>query len=204
MIYNYFDSSCRIIVDEFNYLVQGLDVRQKEQYAIDKLCEADLVFRLGNPFRQLARYTVQGSKGQDIIVDYKDFRVEVKYWRYWFGGTGKQKLVWKDAFQKDFDWLCNQIDDGQKGKRAFIGCWSPLIGWNELLQLGSSTGTNPAPNMERLSLLPFVECTGKGVADLRTRYSENQGSFTLSERGTKVNWSLYGLPSDFINMVMYY
>ncbi|GIM46845.1 hypothetical protein DNHGIG_23940 [Collibacillus ludicampi] len=206
---DYFDSNCRIIIDEFNLLVSNMDIREKTNYAINNLCEADIVYRLGGPFRQMVRYSSNSlkAKGQDIMIDYKDFRIEVKYWRYWYGGTGKQKKVWSEAFQDDFDWLCNEFASGNKGKRAFIAAWSPLLGWNELLHLGQRSGQNPPPNRDRLKLLPFLDCpNGEGVSSIRTIYSPKDGEFSVRTRNSdlRVNWRLYGESEDFINIVIYY
>ena len=60
-----------------------------KEYANDRFCEADLAFRLGNPFRNMARYTLQGTRGKDIIIDHKDYEIEVKYWRNWIGGNNR-------------------------------------------------------------------------------------------------------------------
>src|SRR6266478_396704 len=99
MINRYFDSSIHILIDEMNMLLSKQNQDEQIDYARNKFSEADFAIRLGSPFRHLARYPMQGTQGQDIIVDYKDFEVEIKYWRNWLGGTGIQKTSWDESYE---------------------------------------------------------------------------------------------------------
>lgn len=206
-IVNYFDSTCRIIIDEFNFIFRGMSKEEKELYANEKFCEADLAFRLGNPFRHMARYTLQGTKGKDIIVDYKDFEVEVKYWRNWAGGNkrnSRTKAKWSENFESALMWLCNEIDRGKKGKRAFIAGWCTVFGWNKLLQLGASAGQNPDINMERIHMLPFLTCRDSKLQSVKTLYSLKESTFRIVGRESNINWHLFGEEDDSFNIVVYW
>lgn len=54
----------------------------------------------------------------------KKFKIEVKYLKNWKGTSGKYSAskTWKE-YQDDFDWLLTEIDNGNKGKVAFIFGW---------------------------------------------------------------------------------
>lgn len=206
-IVNYFDSTCRIIIDEFNFIFKGMETTEMEEYANQKFCEADLAFRLGNPFRNMARYTLQGTKGKDIIVDYKEFEVEVKYWRNWVGGnkrTSRTKAKWSENFESAMNWLCNEIDNGKKGRRAFIAGWCTVFGWNQLLQLGATTGKNPEINKDRLYQMPFLTSMDGKLQSVKTLYNLKHATFRLPGRETIINWQLFGEVDDKFNMVIYW
>jgi len=206
-IVKYFDSTCRIIIDEFNFNFRGLNEEEMIRYANEKFCEADLAFRLGNPFRNMARYTLQGSRGKDIIIDHKDFEVEVKYWRNWIGGSNRDsraKATWSNNFESAFLWLCDEIDSGNKGKRAFIAGWCTVFGWNKLLQLGASVGSNPPINKDRLHLLPFLNCKDGKLQSVKTLYDLRSSTYRVPERESIINWELFGEQDDCFNMVIYW
>ncbi|HKY70221.1 MAG TPA: hypothetical protein VJ205_04935 [Gammaproteobacteria bacterium] len=202
MISRYFDSSIHILIDEMNMILINQSRDKQIDYARYKFSEADFAIRLGSPFRQLARYPMQGTQGQDIIVDYKDFEVEIKYWRNWLGGTGIQKLVWEEAYEKAFHWLIEEIKIGKKNNRAMICGWFTFFEWRELLQLGSTTGGNPAVNSERIKILPFLNCEDGRIGTIRTNYSIKHGEAKYGD--CKVNWELHGANSDMLNVVLLY
>ncbi|AEY66621.1 hypothetical protein [Clostridium sp. BNL1100] len=203
-IKNYFDSTCRIIIDEFNFILKGLSLEEKQDYANNKFCEADLAYRLGSPFRQMARYPMHGTKSKDIIVDYNEFEVEVKYWRNWEVGSGKQKINWEPSFPNAIFWLCDEIDKGYKGKRAFIAGWSTVFGWNDLLRLGSTSGKNPKVNMDRLHMIPFLNCTDGYFQTVKTQYNLRESIYRIMGRNSIINWSLYGNENDDFNMCIFW
>ncbi len=181
-----------------NMLLQGKDSDEQINYARVKFSEADFAIRLGAPFRHLARYPMQGTQGQDIIVDYKDFEVEVKYWRNWLGGTGIQKIVWHEAYEKAFHWLIDEIKNGKKNNRAIICGWFTVFEWKDLLQLGSTTGGNPPVNIERLKILPFLDCADGKIGSLTTKYSTKHGETQYGDY--KVNWEVHGNKKDILNI----
>jgi len=203
MINFYFESSIYILIDEMNMLMSGLNDKKQRDYANKKFTEADFAIRLGSPFRHLARYPMQGAKGQDIIVDYKDFEIEVKYWRNWFGGTGTQKATWNNSFEKAYDWLVDEIKNGKKNYRAIICGWFTFFEWRELLQLGDSAGQNPNVNDKRLEILPFLKCEDRRIRTVRTNYSVKSDMVKIREN-IQINWELFGVENDIFNIVMLY
>lgn len=162
MIDKYLISNCLFIIDEFNDRYQTVCERDKLKDIADlEFCEADLVVRLGYPFRQMANFNMQGN-AQDIVVKSKDFIIEVKYLRNFFSKTKSgefrsNKLKWDEAFQKDFNWLCNEIKLGKKGTRAFIlGWFNAFERFSDIMQIGQGKGKNPTINQERINLFPFL------------------------------------------------
>lgn len=205
MIERYFDAICRLVIDEFNFLTSGLSKGAKEEFAEDRVNEADVVVRLGRPFGPFARYMKQRPE-TDIIIDHKDFLIEVKYWRPKFGGTGNQKKSFEDTFQDDFDWLCGEIASGKKHHRAFIAAWSPVFEWSDMLRLGTTTGSNPPVAPEKLMMLPFLKTTDGRFSSMYTDYATPEGNFRVSvgERPVELNWRLFGTGSDFLNLAMFW
>jgi hypothetical protein len=204
MINIYFDSSIHILIDEMKMLMSGLDEDSRKGYANTKFAEADFAIRLGSPFRHLARYPMQGAKGQDIIIDYKDFEVEIKYWRNWFGGTGTQKATWENSYGRAFNWLRDEIKNGKKNNRAMICGWFTFFEWRELLQLGCNSGRNPLVNAERLKTLPFLSCKDGKIRTIQTKYFPNCGEIEIKESDYLINWELHGNESDVLNILMLY
>lgn len=206
-IVNYFDSTCRIIIDEFNFIFKGMTDEEMAEYANDRFCEADLAFRLGNPFRNLARYTLQGTRGKDIIIDHKDFEVEVKYWRNWVGGSNRNsrtKANWSENFESALNWLSSEINKGRKGKRAFIAGWCTVFGWNKLLQLGATVGSNPIVNRDRMHVLPFLSSRDGKLQTVKTLYTLKKSTFRVPGQESIINWELFGEEEDKFNMVIFW
>lgn len=158
------------IIDEFNEKFENKSVEELRYFADLNFCEADLVVRLGYPFRQMASFNMQGTS-RDIVIPKKGFVIEVMYLRNFTSNpqinSRAAKLVWKEAFQKDYEWLTNEIISGQKGKRAFvIGWFNAVERFSQLMQLGEGSGKYPKINQEKLRLFPFL--THKSDSD-RTR-----------------------------------
>ena len=186
-----------------NMLLSNKNRDEQIEYARNKFSEADFAIRLGSPFRHLARYPMQGTQGQDIIVDYNDFEVEVKYWRNWLGGSGIQKIVWEESYERAFNWLIDEIKIDKKNKRGIISGWFTCFEWHDLLQLGMKTGGNPPVNPDRLRILPFLDCEDGRIGTVRTSYSiKKHGEFVYQD--CKVNWELHGDEKDMFNVVMLY
>ena len=205
-IINYFDSTCRIIIDEFNFIFKNMIDDEKMEYANEKFCEADFAFRLGSPFRNLARYTIQGTRGKDIIIDHKDFQIEVKYWRNYAAGNSRVKARWAESFENDILWLNDEISEskGNKGRRALIAGWSTIFPWNKLLQFGSGDGSKPLVNRERLAMFPFLSCKDDFAKSIYTTYTQNKSSFSLYKRPEVINWYLIGEATDSFNIVIFW
>jgi hypothetical protein len=205
MINRYFDSSIHILIDEMNLLLGKGSKEEKMLYANNNFSEADFAIRIGSPFRHLARFPMQGTKGQDIIVDYLDFEVEIKYWRNWYGGTGIQKIKWENSYEKAFSWLSHEIEENKKkNKRAMVCGWFTCFEWPELLQLGLRGGPNPNVNLDRLNMLPFLKCKDRRIRTIETDYSNKHGVISLDKCEEEINWELYGEKSDVLNILMLY
>jgi hypothetical protein len=185
-----------------NMLLSNKSLDDKIDYARYKFSEADLAIRLGSPFRHLARYPMQGTKGQDIIIDHKDFEVEIKYWRNWVGGTGIQKRGWKVSYENAFNWLIKEIKIGKKNNRAVICGWFTFFEWRDLLNLGIRSRANPPVNSERLRILPFLNCEDGRIGAIRTNYLTKYGEVKYGD--SEVNWELHGDKSDMLNVVLFY
>lgn len=162
LIDKYLLSTCLFIIDEFNERYKYLNTKDElKEIADTEFSEADLVVRLGYPFRQMANFNMQGTD-RDIVVKSKDFVIEVKYLRNWENKTSKNrnrsnKILWEDAFEKDYSWLCKEIMSGKKGHRAFVLGWFNAVSrFSELMQLGQGGGHSPEINETRLKLFPFL------------------------------------------------
>jgi hypothetical protein len=196
VINRYFVSSILILIDEMNMELESLSSSERVNFSRKKFSEADFAIRLGSPFRQFARYPMQGFQGQDIIVDYNDLEVEVKYWRNWEGGTGKQKAAWNDAYKSAFDWLVDEINRGR------ISGWFTFFDWKDLLQLGRTTGPNPKINLEKIKKLPFLRFDGERVNSVRTNYSLKVGQKLYND--ILINYEVFGSEHDLFNVVILY
>lgn len=204
MIVQYFESTCRILIAEFNSLTHALSPNEKEIFAVNKMSEFDIVSRLGKPFGHLVRY----EKSPDLLVDELNLRVEVKYWRYWLseGRKHKHPLPWKYT-QKDLDWLMAEICRGHKGHSCFIVGWSPVLEWRSLVPL-SEKGHRSAPiNRERFAYLPFLSASSPDRIDsVHTDYGTPEGAFAVQHQSTSVeiDWRLFGKGDDFLNLAIYW
>lgn len=194
MIDKYLISNCLFIIDEFNDRYQNIHLRDDLKDIADlEFCEADLVVRLGYPFRQMANLNMQGSS-QDIVVKSKDFIIEVKYLRNFYsrtksGNFRSNKLKWSEGFQKDFDWLCKEIENGKKGSRAFIlGWFNAFERFSDIMQIGQGKGQNPIINQERINLFPFLNFDPKTnkVNDITYMYSSTYKNTWVCERVCKL------------------
>lgn len=214
MIDKYLISNCLFIIDEFNDRYQNIHLKGDLKDIADlEFCEADLVVRLGYPFRQMANFNMQGS-AKDIVVKSKDFIIEVKYLRNFYNKTNSgnfrsNKLKWSEGFQKDFDWLCKEIETGKKGSRAFIlGWFNAFERFSDIMQIGQGKGQNPIINQERINLFPFLNFdpqTNK-VNDITYMYSlaykelniripgyaeEHVSCMFVGQRDDKFHYALY-------------
>ena len=82
-------------------------------------------------------------------------RISLKNWKG-TSGTSSASKKWTE-FQKDFDWLIDEIENGYKNKRTFVIGWFNCINSiTQCLQLGSGAGSKPLVNEERLAYFPFL------------------------------------------------
>ena len=161
----YLLSTCLFTIDELNEQFGRLSKEELKKVADHKFNEMDITVRLGYPFKQMVHYTVddggrRGSKvNHDSFVESKDFKIEIKYLKNWkstSGGTSNSKN-WIE-FQKDFDWLFEEITQGKKNKRAFVIGWFNCVeSLAQYIQLGAGRGSRPLVNEERLAYFPFLK-----------------------------------------------
>lgn len=163
MIDKYLISNCLLAIDEFNIKFKNATTFEIKEYADLIYTESDLVVRVGAPFRGLAHYRTLGN-GVDIHIEEKDFQIQVKYLRNFYSRNGDNytgranKMVWEEAFNKDFTWLFTELEKGHKGKSAYLLGWFNTGNFNEIMQLGEGKGRFPKINESRLELLPFLTC----------------------------------------------
>jgi hypothetical protein len=197
-----FASICNIIIKQYNFKFETMTEEQKKDY-LNNRHENDFVFKLGSPFGELSRYPTEGAKGKDIILDELGFKVSVKYWRSWVKQS-TNKTKWENSLPREIDWLFSEIEKGNKGKSILICGWGTCLKWNEILQLGSSTGINPEINSKRLELLPFLYNTDNHIGSIRTRDNLKEGTINNNEKEGIINWRLFGELSDEFNIVAYW
>lgn len=161
----YLLSTCLFIIDELNEQYSRLSRDELKKIADEKFNEMDITVRLGYPFKQMVHYTVgDKEKGEnkinhDLYIESKDFKIEVKYLKHWgsTSGTKSNSKTWAE-FQKDFDWLIEEIKNGKKFRRAFVIGWFNCVdSVSQYLQLGSGSGNKPLINEERVAYFPFLK-----------------------------------------------
>lgn len=164
-ISQYLISTCLFIIDELNEQYAGLSKEELKHIADIKFNEMDITVRLGYPFRQMVHYTVgDGNKksskiNHDLYIESKDFKIEIKYLKNWKtnAGTSTNKKNWIE-YQKDFDWLMEEIEIGYKHKRAFVIGWFNCVdSIAQLIQLGEGKGSKPLINEEKVAYFPFLK-----------------------------------------------
>jgi len=164
-ISQYLISTCLFTIDELNEQYGKLSKEELKDIADNKFNEMDITVRLGYPFKQMVHYTVgdgnkKGSKvNHDLFVESKDFKIEIKYLKNWKTnvGTSTNSKSWSE-YQKDFDWLIEEIESGYKHKRAFVIGWFNCVDTiSQLIQLGVGKGSKPLLNEEKVAYFPFLK-----------------------------------------------
>ena len=115
MISKYLLSTCLFVIDDFNEQYREIAVQSQELIDIAYgYSEADLVVRIGYPFRQMAKFVLQTSRnkdeGNDIVVESKDFRMEVKYLKTQkseYDKDSNKSHGW-EQIHNDFNWLMSE------------------------------------------------------------------------------------------------
>lgn len=213
MIDKYLISNCLFIIDEFNSRYHDIKIKDELKSIADiQFNEADLVVRLGYPFRQMANFNMQGN-AHDIVVKMndKDFVIEVKYLRnFKTKNTYSNKMKWEEAFQKDYDWLCSEIKNGRKGNRAFVLGWFNAVDrFSQIMQLGQGDGYLPEINEARLSVLPFLnyDPSDKKTRSITYMYAEAYKEHHIRIPGyskESVTCMFLGKETDKFHFAMYY
>jgi len=207
MIDKYLVSNCLFIIDEFNDRYIKETNEELKQIADNEFSEADLVVRLGYPFRQMATFNMQG-KSSDIVVKSKDFIVEVKLLRNWKSrGGNANKIPW-DYLQKDFNWLFDEIKKGKQGHRAFvIGWFNAVDRFSQIVQLGKGIGGFPDIDHEKKDYFPFLNNDGNKTKDIFYMYPEAFERLPVripGYAGASANCMFFGRLEDKFHMAMYW
>jgi hypothetical protein len=112
--------------------------------------------------------------------------------------------------QKDFDWLVNEIDAGNKHRRAFVISWFNCIDYfSQVMQLGMTKGSKPLLNEERAMYFPFLRKTKVPTlaSDLEYNYSRAYEDIPLTLIGDKTgeyNCMFLGNEKDCFHFAIYY
>ena len=177
----------------------------------------DITVRIGYPFKQTVHYTVGDNKkngikvNHDLFIESKDFKIEIKYLKNWNSGSGTKSVskTWNE-YQKDFDWLINEIENGNKHKRAFIIGWFNCVdSISQYLQLGSGTGSKPLINEERVAYFPFLKKLKSPTytCDLAYNYDRAYKELALDLIGSKTpdcNCLFLGNENDVFHFAIFY
>lgn len=164
-INQYLVATCLHTIDELNEQYGNLSKEELKVIADQKFNEMDVTVLLASPFKQRVHYTVgdankKGSKvNHDLYVEAKDFKIEVKYLKNWKSdaGTYSNSKRWAE-YQKDFDWLAEEIKNGAKEKRAFVIGWFNCVDTiSRFIQLGTSRGNKSPISEEKVAYFPFLK-----------------------------------------------
>ena len=158
--------------EQYKEVFVGDNAKQNLKISVnERLSETDLSMRLGHPFRQLAHYNVVDStitdgvkKNHDLFIESKKYKVEVKFLKNWKTDrkTNSNSKMWSE-FQRDFDWIISEINNGNKGKCAFVIGWFNCVErFSEIIQLGERedgkrTGGKPLASKRKEKYFPFLK-----------------------------------------------
>lgn len=216
-ISQYLLSTCLYTIDEFNERYRHLTKEELKKLADKKFNEMDITVRLGYPFKNMVHYTVEDSKqkgskvNHDLFVESKDFKIEIKFLKNWKAnsGTNTNSKKWEE-YQKDFDWLTEEIENGCKDKRAFVMGWFNCVDTvSRYLQLGSGRGNKPLVNEERIAYFPFLRKTKVPTytSDLIYNYDCAYEPLSLNlirENNPNINCIFLGNKDDVFHFAIYY
>lgn len=215
-IEQYLLSTCLFTIDELNEQYRGLSKEALKEIADNKYNEMDITVRLGYPFKQMVHYTVgdgnNGSKvNHDLYVESKDFKIEIKYLKNWKSqsGTNSASKPWAE-YQKDFDWLIEEIEKGYKHKRAFVIGWFNCVdSITRFLQLGTSPGHKSLVNEEWLAYFPFLRKTKVPTynSDIVYNYDKAYTELSLDLIGETIpncNCLFLGNEDDVFHFAVFY
>lgn len=219
-ITEYLIATCSLIIDEFNEQYSNSSELELKKIADNDFNEMDLVVRIGYPFRNLVHYTTSLMRGDkdseakgnhDLVIKQKDFVIEVKYLKNWQSSAGSttSSKKWSE-FQKDFDWLFDAIDKGNKNKRAFIIGWFNCVDCiARCIQLGEGGGSHPVVKEEKLAYFPFLRkmSVPTKTKDLQYDYQlayETQRVNLIGRTGTDYQCLFIGKPNDKFHFAIYF
>ena len=213
----YLLSTCLFTIDELNEQYGNLSKEELKKVSDEAYNEMDITVRLGYPFKQSVHYTVGDGRtngikvNHDLYVKSKDFKIEVKYLKNWksHSGTASNSKLWSE-YQKDFDWLIEEIDSGHKYKRSFVIGWFNCVdSITKYLQLGTGHGSRPLINDARLAYFPFLRKTKipTYTSDIVYNYDIAYKELSLNligETTPNCNCLFLGNENDVFHFAVYY
>lgn len=218
-IEEYLELICSLLIDQFNVRYEHYSPEEFKVEANERYVERDWVYKIGEPFRDLAYYEIQNQNNSqahhDIGVPSKGFIIEVKYLKNW-DSTSKTKSAsktWKE-YEKDFCWLEEEILNGKKGKRAFILVWCNCIDYlGQVMQLGCGHGVKNPVNKNRLVYFPYL-MSSKGNSDIiytrdliynyNKRFPCQLDLNSIGKGNINVDCLFLGNRNDKLHIVIYY
>ena len=161
-INEYLDMICSLLIDQFNVRYEHYSKEEFKEEANYRYVERDWVYRIGGYFNDLAYYEVRdnerGQSHHDICIPSKDFIIELKYLKNWNSTANSLSASrqWK-PYERDLQWLEDELENGKKGKRAFVLIWCNCLEYfGQVMQLGTGPGIKNPVNKERLVYFPFL------------------------------------------------
>jgi len=189
------------------------------EIANEKISESEIAFRIGNAFQSMVHYTIKlrdnpnrFKVNNDIVIDFLDRRlvVEVKAPKGYQSesGRGSNGAPW-EPYERDFNWLKEEIRLGNRENRAFIIGWLNCVSYlGEILQLGRGGGGKPKMSDTKLQLLPFlIDPHGEGFTkDYAYDYSQTDIELETTCLGDDVALKclFIGRQSDSLHFAIYY
>lgn len=218
-IKEYLELICSLLIDQFNMRYEHYSSDEFKKEANERYVERDWVYKIGEPFKELAFYEVKdvknGQSHHDICVPSKEFVMEIKYLKNW-DSASKTKSASKQwsTYAKDFYWLEEEIKAGNKNKRAFVIVWCNCHDYfGQIMQLGTSRGTKNPVNKDRLIYFPFLmskKRTGDVIytKDLEYNYDKKfpcQLDLNILGKGNvNLDCLFLGNPNDRLHIAIYY
>lgn len=216
----YLIANCLSIIDEFNIMYAGRDKKTLKKEADEKYNEMDIAVKIAYPFRQTVHFTVGESKknrnvqkiNHDLYIEQHDFRIEIKYLKNWLSSsdTWSASKTW-DVFQKDFDWLMDEIDANGNGKVAFVIGWFNCVdSISQLIQLGKGSGAYPLVDEKKLAYFPFLEKTKEPTQTRDLKYNYETCAYKkwkinhIGTRNGDYNCMFLGNEDDYFHFAIYY
>jgi len=222
MIEKYLVASCLSIIDDFNEEYGNIGAQTPKLREIaNEYMGTDLVFKIGYFFGHRATFERTPPKDEpehlthfDITVESKKFKIEVKFLKGQKSAAknddkdkGKNKAGW-NAIKKDFDWLQKEIEDGRKGKSAFvIGWFNSSAKFNELMQLGVGDGRSPQVGENKEPYFPFITFDPETRKTDTVQYiykTETLPSIKIPNFDGEMNCTFLGNQEDIFHIVIYY
>lgn len=217
----YLSLICSLLIDQFNLRYKHFDRNMLQEEANKFYLEQDWVYRIGEPFKELAHYEVPGERGRqshhDIGIPSKDFLIEVKYMKNWKSASKHRtaSMSW-ELCKKDLLWLGKELEYGYKGKRAVVFIWFNCVDYlGQIVQLGEGkgTGSRPLASPDKLAYFPYLTSKGKKAKGIHTDelvydYAKEypcQVDLSSTNRGNvNMDCLFLGKPEDKLHIAIYY